>query len=88
MVVQENFFDMYDFLVNELIGNPQLATIVGSGVIIYLSLKFGIPSKPTFTLLGIFLLMMYSQTSIAIILVFVVLLAGLFFYMGLHDKFK
>lgn len=86
MVVQENFFDLYDFFVNELIGSPQLAVILGAGIIIYLGLKFKIRLEPISLLVGIFFLMMFSNTALIIIYTSIVLVVGLLFYFGIDKK--
>ena len=43
MINQSNFFDLYDVLVNELIGDVWMAIIVSLAIIWFLSIKAKMP---------------------------------------------
>ncbi len=81
MVIQNNFFDLWDIFVNELIGDVWLTIIIGIIVLIFLSLKFRIPYEVTTVFAVIWLSIAYAATLIKSVWVILVLLvAGLFFY--------
>lgn len=80
MVNQNNFFDLYDIFVNELVGDVMLFVIVALIIIWYLSIKAKMPYQLAI-LFGLLLLtILFAKTNILIIWVFIVLIVGLMFY--------
>ena len=88
MINQSNFLDLYDVFVNELIGDVNLAIILGLIVIWFLTIKAKMPYQLSI-LFGVFwLIIMFAETNLIIIWVFVVLFVGTSFYYMLSKAFK
>ena len=83
MVNVENFFDLYDIFVNELVGGIWLFIAIALIAIVFLSLKNKIPSEAIFLIVALFISLMYAATGEALTLlwVLVVLAAGIIFYL-------
>ena len=82
MIIQENVFDLYNILVNELAGDVWIAIILGLIFIWLLSIKFKMPYELSILFGLLWLSVMFSETFILIIWVFVVLLTGGLFYLA------
>jgi len=80
MINDSNFFDLYDIFVNELVGDVILFIIIALIVVWYLSIKAKMPFQLSI-LFGLLLLaILFAETIILVIWVFVVLVVGLMFY--------
>lgn len=80
MINDSNFFDLYDIFVNELVGDVILFIIIALIVVWYLSIKAKMPFQLSI-LFGLLLLaILFTETIILVIWVFVVLTVGLMFY--------
>ena len=77
---QNEYFDIYNLLVNELIGGVDLFTIIGMVAILIFCLKYNISWPPTLLLEMLFLCIIVAITFNPLIWVFVVLLVGILFY--------
>ena len=80
MIVQEDVFDLYNILVNELAGDVWIAIIVGLILVWWMSIKMKMPYELSILFGLLFLAVMFSETFIIILWVFVVLIAGVLFY--------
>ncbi len=80
MVNQDNFFDLWDIFANELIGDVWLFIILGLILIWFLSIKFKMPYQLSVLFGMLWLVIIFAETQIYIIWVFVVLYIGTSFY--------
>ncbi len=80
MVEADQIFDLWNILSNEIIGDVWLTVFVFTAFIIYLTIKFKMPFELQIMFIILILAALYSQTLMAIIWVFIVLIAGLIFY--------
>ena len=80
MIVQEDVFDLYNILVNELAGDVWIAIILGLIIVWLMSIKLKMPYELSILFGLLFVTIMFSETFIIILWVFVVLIAGLLFY--------
>ncbi len=81
MVVMNNFLDLWDIWVNELIGSVWLFVFLGIVVISYLSIKVKFSLEVTIVLNVIFLMIVFSKaTGLSILWVFILLGVGSLFY--------
>ena len=80
MSIGEDYFDVYNIFVNEIIGSVIIALFI---VIIIINIA-AIKAKTPFGLIGLFnilvLIFFFSVAFLQIIWVFVVLIAGMVFY--------
>lgn len=83
MAIGEDYFDIYNIFVNEIIGDVWIAIILTLIILDIIAIK----SKMPFELIAIFNVLMlaafFSQTFLMIIWVFIVLFAGTIFYYNL-----
>ena len=80
MIIQEDVFDLYNILVNELAGDVWIAIILGLIIVWLMSIRFKMPYELSILFGLLWMTIMFSETFIIIIWVFVVLIAGLLFY--------
>jgi len=81
MVVMDNFLDIWDIFVNELIGSVWLFIFLGIVVISYLSIKSKFSMEITILLNILFLSIVFARaTGLLILWVFILLGGGLMFY--------
>lgn len=77
----DNFLDLWDIWVNELIGDVWLFVFLGVIVISYLSIKAKFTMEVTVILNVLFLMIVFARaTGLSILWVFIVLGVGAFFY--------
>ena len=80
MIVQEDVFDLYNILVNELAGDVWIAIILGLIIVWLMAIKFKMPYELSILFGLLFITIMFSETFIIILWVFVVMIAGLLYY--------
>ena len=80
MIVQEDVFDLYNILVNELAGDVWIAIILGLIIVWLMAIKLKMPYELSILFGLLFVTIMFSETFIIILWVFVVMIAGLLFY--------
>lgn len=81
MPFQDNYFDLWDILTNEIVGDVWLFLIVGLLIVIYFGIKSKIPHEVLGLLALIWLVVIFSgATQLLILWVFVVLMVGTMFY--------
>ena len=80
MVNPNNFFDLYQVFVNELIGDVNLAIIIGLIIIIYVCIRMRMPFQVPMVFAVLWAAIMFAQTRIWGLWVFAVLFAGTIFY--------
>ncbi len=88
MINETNVFDIYDVIVNELVGDVWLTVILGLLVVLIIAIKSNIPYQVSILFGLIWMIVMFSETNFMIIWVYVVLFAGTFFYYSLSRAFK
>ena len=77
----DNFLDLWDIFVNELVGDVWLFIFIGVALIAYISMKGKFPIEVTIMLEMLFLIIVFIKGSLSIIWIFVILGASaLFFY--------
>ena len=81
MINPNNFLDLWDIWVNELVGDVWLFIFLGLIIILYLSIRAKLSSEVTVLLSVLFLAIMFAQTKFIIIWAFIILfIGGLFFF--------
>lgn len=81
MVVMDNFLDIWDIWVNELIGSVWLFIFLGIAVISFLSIKAKFSMEVTIILNVLFLMIVFAKaTGLSVLWVFILLGVGGFFY--------
>ncbi len=81
MVTQNNFFDLWDIFVNELIGDVWLTIFIGLIVIFVLSIKFKMPFELTSSFGLLWIMVAFATTFMEILWVLAILTSsGFFFY--------
>lgn len=88
MINPNNVFDLWDIFVNELIGSVGLTIILGLIVIWFIGVKLRMPFEVQFMFGLIFLSIIYTESRIFLIWVFVVLIIGLLFYYAVNKAMK
>ncbi len=88
MINETNVFDIYDVVVNELVGDVWLTNILGLLVVLFVGIKSKIPYQVSILLGMLWLLIMFAETNILIIFVYVLLFIGTFFYYTISRAFK
>lgn len=84
----DNFLDLWDIWVNELVGDVWLFVFLGVVVIAYLSVKSKFPLEIALMLEMLFLAIVFAKSNLIIIWVFVVLGAGTLFYFIYHKLIR
>ena len=86
----ENVFDIYNIVVNELVGDIWLTVILGLFLTMFVAIKLKMPMQIGLMLSVLWLIIMFAgaSTNLLIIWVYVVLFAGTFFYYSLSRAFK
>ena len=80
MIVQEDVFDLYNILVNELAGDVWIAIILGLIIVWLMAIKLKMPYELSILFGLLFVTIMFSETFIIILWVFVVMITGVLFY--------
>ncbi len=88
MVIQNNYFDLFDIFVNELIGDIWLAIIIGIIVMFFLSIKFKLPYQVSVLLCLLWLMIVFAATFLDIIWVFIILTIAFLFYYRIKQGFE
>lgn len=89
MVDITNYLNVYDVLINEVIGDIWLAVIVGIVLIVFASVNFKMPFQLTIMSCLLWLSIIFAaNTGLTVIWVFVVMIAGLMFYYGITKLFR
>ena len=90
MVNPENFFDLYDVLVNELFGSIFLFTFIGLILIFFFSSKLRIPSAVGMLFAMLFLLIVIAEVFDALLIayVFIGLITASVFGLGINAWMK
>jgi len=81
-----DYFNLYDIFVNELIGDIWIAILICLIIIYLVSAKYNFPFQLSVLIGLLFLSIMYAITYLQIIWVVVLLIAGGFFYWQLAQK--
>ena len=76
----DNFLDLYDIWVNELVGDIWLFIFLGLVVLFFLAIRSKMPSEVSILFAILFLSAMFAKTGMTILWVFTVLGVGLLFY--------
>lgn len=82
----ENFFDLNNVLVNEIVGDAMLFIIICVAIIIYFAIKTDVPTPAIFLLIFVFICIMAFQYAIIALWAFGVLVCGVIFYYGLRKN--
>lgn len=85
---QTQYFDLYQVVVNEIIGDVLLAVIIGLVVIVFLSIKKKMPYELSILFAMLWLVVIFSETNLIIIWTFVVLGVGLMFYFAVSKAIE
>jgi len=90
MVNQYNYFDLWDLLVNELIGDLWLFILLGNILITYFCLRKQVGWQPTIVLNLLWWMIVFSEATGALLVLwtFVILLVGLLFYFIMSRVFR
>lgn len=84
MVDTSQFFDLYDLLVNELVGDFGLFIFLGIIIIIYAGIvQFKMKAPVLIYIVSLFLSIIMAYVYNPFIWVFIVLIAASFFYQGI-----
>ncbi len=83
-----NFLDLWDIWVNELVGDVWLFIFLGIILIWYLSIKSKMTTEVTIMFMILFLSAIFAHIYFEIIWVFVVLGTGAFFYYKLQKLIR
>lgn len=75
-----DIFDLWDIFRNQLIGDTGLTIAIGLSIIVFFSLKRGIPWQALSLLVILYLSIMFEQTKIILIWAFVLLAVAYMFY--------
>ncbi len=75
-----NFLDIWDIWVNELIGDVWIFVFLGIVVISYLSIKAKLSMEVTILLNLLFITIIFAKTNLIILWAFILLGGGLMFY--------
>lgn len=84
----DNFLDLYDIVVNELVGDIWLFIFGGLIVISYLAIKSKMPTQVSLMFAVLFLSAIFAKTGLTILWVFTVLGVGLVFYYRLSKVIR
>lgn len=76
-----NFLDLKDILINELVGDTMLFVIVGIVLIWIVALRFKMPMEVAALMTAFFVLILGFTTNLLILKVLVVLAIAVIFYM-------
>ena len=77
----DNFLDLWDIWVNELVGDVWLFIFLGIIIIAFISIKAKLPTEVTILLEMLFLIIVFAKaTGLMVLWVFILLGAGLIFY--------
>ncbi len=76
----DNFLDIWDIWVNELIGSEWLFIFLGLAIILYISIKNKIGTDTTIIFSILFLAAVFSKSFNEVIWVLIVFGVGVFFY--------
>ena len=76
----DNFLDLWDIWVNELVGDVWLFIFLGIIVISYLSIKAKLSMEVTILLNILFLTIIFARSNLVILWIFVLLGGGSMFY--------
>jgi len=89
MTTTDNYFDFWNIISNELIGDISLTVIVGLGIIYFFASKYNFTYQVTI-LLSILYLAVISAILVDNIMIwgFVVLIAGTIFYYAISSKLR
>lgn len=79
-IYEENYFDLYQVFVNEVIGDYWLAIILGFIIITFYCIKSKMPFELATMLCLLFSIVMFEGTGQVIIWVYTVLAIGTIFY--------
>ncbi len=80
MVTQNNFFDLWDIFVNELIGDIWLSIFIGLIVIFVLTIKFKMSFELTSSFGLLWIMVAFAATFMEILWVLAILAASTFFF--------
>ncbi len=81
MASLDNYFDIWNIVVNELIGDIWLTTIIGLIAIFILSVRFNMRFELSVFFSLFWVMIIYAATGLEILWIFAVLACGgLFFY--------
>ena len=76
----DNFLDLYDIWVNELVGDVWLFIFIGLIIMWYLAIKSKMSTEVSMLFAIIFLSAIFAKTGLTILWVFTVLGVGILFY--------
>ena len=77
MDLTTNYFDWWNILLYEIVGNWWLLVIIGLAVVVFLSLKYALPLESSFMMALFWLMIVVAITSNEFIWVIVVTIVGL-----------
>ncbi|KKN76069.1 hypothetical protein LCGC14_0374590 [marine sediment metagenome] len=80
MVTQNNFFDLWDIFVNELIGDVWLTIFIGLIVIFVLAIKFKMSFELTSSFGLLWIMVAFASTFMEILWVLAILASSAFFF--------
>lgn len=83
-----NYFDLYNILVNEIVGDLTLFIILALLAILLYAIRYKIPGEVTLLMSVLLLGIIFAKTFMILIWVFIVLIVGFMFYWALSKYFK
>ena len=83
---ESNYLNLWDVLVNELIGDPVLAFIVGLILIFLVTIRYKIPEEVVTLFALLWGAAFFAETGLRLIWVMIGLIVGLTFYYMINKK--
>ena len=77
---QTQYFDLYNIIVNELIGDVWLAVLLGLVLLFFFTIKTKMPYQLSIMFSLLFLAVMFEGTNFLALWTFIVLVAGTLYY--------
>lgn len=88
-IFQENYFDLWQVFVNEIVGDIWIFIIIGLILLVYFSIKANFPFEVTIMFSVLWLSLVFSKaTSLIVIWAFIVLFIGGLFYYTISKALK
>ena len=88
MVAEDQVFNFWSILSNELIGDVWLTIFILTAFIIFLTIRLKMPLELQILFTVLILAALFSKTLILIIWVFIVLIVGVLFYWMLSKAMR
>lgn len=83
-----NYLDLWNILVNELVGSQILFIIIGLGIIWWVVIKYNLPFSVGMLLMFLFTSIIFAYLHIEIFLVVTITIIGIIFSIGIAKIIK